>query len=77
MILLLILKKNFDLYLVKCEFEVEIISYTDFIKTEFFFNTSVVNMKNYLMYYIYRGTSDGRTFSHIHKTKIKTVSIMS
>ena len=37
--------KNFDLYIVKCEFEVEFINYTDFIKTEYFFNTSIVNMK--------------------------------
>ena len=28
--------KKFDLYLVKCEFEVEFINNTDFIKTEFF-----------------------------------------
>ena len=39
--------KKIDLYLVKCQFEVELIIYTDFIKTEFFFNTSTVNKKNY------------------------------
>ena len=36
--------KNFDLYLVKCESEVEFLNFTDFLKTEFFFNTSIVNM---------------------------------
>ena len=56
--------KKFDLYLVKCEFEVDFISYTDFIKTEYFFNTSLVNMKNYILYYIYCVISSGRTFSH-------------
>ena len=31
MIILLILTKNIDLYLVKCQFEIEFINYTDFI----------------------------------------------
>ena len=42
-----IYNNKFDLYLVKCELEVEFINYADFIKTECFFNTSIVNMKNY------------------------------
>ena len=38
--------KIFDLYLVKCEFEVQFINsnFVDFMKTEYFFNTSFVNM---------------------------------
>ena len=65
--------EKFDLYLVKFEFEVEFINFTDFIETEYFFNTSIVSMKNYLMYYIYWGISNRRAFSHIHKMKIKTI----
>ena len=34
MIILLIITKNFDLYNVKCEFQVEFINFTDFIKME-------------------------------------------
>ena len=37
--------KNLDLYIVKCEFKVEFINFTDFIKTEYFFITSTYNMK--------------------------------
>ena len=44
--------KKFDLYLVMCEFEVEFINYTEFMKTKLFFNTSMGNMKKYLIYYI-------------------------
>ena len=66
--------KKFDLSPVKCEFEVTFINYTDFIKTEYFFNTSMVNMKNYLLYFIYRSFSNGRIFSHVHKMKNETFS---
>ena len=63
--------KKFALYLVKCEFEVDFINFTDFTKTEYFFDSSFVNMKNYLIYYIYHVISRGRKFSHISKMKIK------
>ena len=66
--------KNIDLNLVKSEFEVEFINFNDFKKTEYFFNTSIVIMKNYLKYYIYPVISRERTISHIHKMKIKTIS---
>ena len=69
--------KKFDLYIVKCEFEVEFINFTDFKKTEFFFNTSIFNMKYYLIYYIYHIISRGRNFSYIYKMKIKTISNMN
>ena len=69
--------KKFDLYLVKCEFEVEFINYTDYMKREYFFNTSMVNMQNYLIFYIYRGISNGRIISHIQKIKIQTISNLS
>ena len=68
--------KKFDLYLVKCKFEVEFIIFTEFIKTEYFFNTSFVIMKKYLTYYIYRIISRGRKISHMSKMKIKTISNM-
>ena len=69
--------EKFDLYLVKCEFEVEFINFTDFIKTEYFFNTSIINMKKYLIFYFYHVISRGRKFSHISKMKIKTISDFS
>ena len=69
--------KKFDSYLVKRKFEVEFINYTNFIKIESFFNTSIVNMKNYLIYHIYHVISGGRKFSHISKMKIKTISNLS
>ena len=52
--------KIFDFYLVKCEFEVEFINLNivDFIKTENFFNTSFINMKNYLVYHLYHTISN-------------------
>ena len=52
--------KIFDIYLVKSEFDVEFINFTDFIKTESFFNTSIVNMKKYSKYYIYQTIYRGR-----------------
>ena len=69
--------RKFDLYLVKCEFEVEFINYSDSIKTECFFNTFIVNMKNYLIHHIYHVISRGRKFSQISKMKIATLSNMS
>ena len=67
--------KKFDLYLVKCEFEAELINFIDFIKTEYFFNTSIVNMKKYLIYYIFQTFSRGRKLSHTPKKKIKLLVI--
>ena len=69
--------KKFGLYLVKCDFEVGFINFTDFIKTEYFFNKPIVNMKNFLIHHIYLVISRGRKFSHISKMKIKTISNMS
>ena len=54
--------KKLDLNLVKCDFEVEFINYTDLIKTEYSFNTSIVNLKNCLIYHIYHVISGGRKF---------------
>ena len=71
------LNKKFDRYLVSCEFEVEIIKYTDVIKTEYFFNTSIVNMKSYLIYHIYyvfsRGRSSFRFFLHSNRILIHSL----
>ena len=47
------------------------------MKTEYFFNTSIVSLKNYLIYYFCRVISRGRTFSHVHKMKIETISNFS
>ena len=69
MIILLFTTKKNDLYLVKCEFEVEFINYTVFIKTAFFFNTSFVNVKNFLVYHIHQNYSRGFIFSQIHKNE--------
>ena len=71
--------KIFDLYLVKCEFEVNFINsnFVDFLKTEYFFNTSLVIMKNYLIYHLYRTIPDVFNFSHIHKMKVKSISNFS
>ena len=83
MIILLITTKNliyiFDIYhtLCKCEFTVEFVNYTAFIKIEYFFNTSIVNMKNFLIYYIYLVTSRGRKIYHTSEMKIKTISNFS
>ena len=43
--------KKIDLYLVRCEFEVEFINFTDFRKSKYFFNTSIVKMKNLMIYH--------------------------
>ena len=68
--------KKFDLHLVRCKFEVKIINYTDFIETEYFFNTSIVNMKKYSLYHVYHVIYRGRKFSHISKMKFKSILIV-
>ena len=77
MIILLIITKNLSCILLSCKFEVKFINYTEFTKTEYFSNTSIVNMKNHLIYHTYHVISGGRKFSHISKMKIKTISNMS
>ena len=67
--------KKFILYLVKCEIDVNFINYTGFIKTECFLNTSIVNMKNYLIYLIYHVNSRGHKFSHIAEMKLTLLVI--
>ena len=66
--------KIFDLYLVKYEFEVEFINFTDFIKSEYFSNTSIVIMKKYLIYHIYLVISRGFNFSIVSTMKNKTLN---
>ena len=60
MTILLSITKKLNSYLVKCEFEVEFINFTDFMKTDYFFNKSIVNMKKNLLYYFYHVISRGR-----------------
>ena len=57
--------KKLDLYLVKCEFEVELINYTDFEKKRVFFKRFIVNMKNYSICHVYHVISGKRKFSHL------------
>ena len=47
-----VLKKNFDLYFINCEFKIEFdMNFTTNIETEYFYNTEASKIKIYLLYY--------------------------
>ena len=67
--------KKFDLYLVSCEFKLELNNNINpQIKREYFYNTSIISMKKYLLYSIEHFMSRGYIICKIKEMIIQTIS---
>ena len=67
--------KNFDLYLINCEFQLELNNnFNPQIKGDFFYNTSIISMKKHLFYWIEIFMSQGYKFCKINEMIIQTIS---
>ena len=67
-------KKKFDLYLLKCDFKLVFINFTPHNKTYFHRNTSNINLKRNLLYWIEYFIERGHKFCLINEMKITTIN---
>ena len=66
--------KKFDLYLVNCEFKLELNdNFNPHIKRECFYNTKIISMKKYLLYWIEFFMSRGYKFFKINQMTINII----
>ena len=67
--------RKFDFYLVNCEFKLELNNnFNPHIKIECFYNTNIISMKQYLLYWIDYFMPRGYKFCKINEMIIQTIS---
>ena len=65
---------KFDLYLFKCDFHLVFNSFTPYIKTDFYHNTSFIIFKGYLLYWIERFF--GRRHKRSHNKELNNTTVI-
>ena len=66
--------KKIDLYLFKCDFKLVFNNSTTHFKNNFHHNTTIVNLKRYLFYWIQYFIETGHNFSHINEMNNTTIN---